>query len=180
MGFLGIFLLLSSCNPGNVTQTANLRAQIENLLQLHSYEYRYREILYLGDQRTLLGFIPTRDRQFLFRVDFLVSAGVDLTRGYTLSSGPGNKMTLVLPSPEILSVDAQEETLYQYVNQTFGGDLRILEIGDLLELASQSISQDSIERGILHQAKQEAESLVRSFFLSLGIDEVVLEWAPHG
>ena len=130
----------------------------------------------------MLGIIPTRDRQFLFRVDFRVSAGVDLSRGYRLEPVPGRPgvYLIELPQPEILLVDALEDTIHQYVNQTFGGQLRITELGDLLTLARESIIQDSIDRGILHRARTEAEVLIRSLFHSLEIGEVEFRWRTHG
>lgn len=182
--FLAILFLASfiGCNNQPARTTASVRSQLETLLQLHSYEYLYREILYLGERQTVLGIIPTRDRQFLFRVDFRVSAGVDLTRGYRLEQVSGRPGTylLELPQPEILLVDALEDTIHQYVNQTFGGQLRITELGDLLTLARDSITQDSLDRGILQRARTEAEVLIRSLFHSLGIGEVEFRWRTHG
>lgn len=181
---LGIPVLatFSGCTNRPVQSTASVRNQLETLLQLHSYEFLYREILYLGERQTVLGIIPTRDRQFLFRVDFRVSAGVDLSRGYELVpvSGRQGFYLLELPQPEILLVDALEDTIYQYVNQTFGGQLRITELGDLLTLARDSITQDSLDRGILQRARTEAEVLIRSLFHSLGIGEVEFRWRTHG
>ncbi len=187
--FSGIFLsgllilipgIVLSCSQSSDLSTTALRSQMTALMRLHSYEYLYREILYLGDRQTLLGFIPTRDRQFLFRVDFLVSAGVDLQdEGFSLErtgTTTDPVILLELPQPRIFTVDALEHTIHQYVNQTFGGELRFLEMSDLLTLAAQSIEADALRRGILDQARAEAEILIRSFFASLGYRNVRIAW----
>ena len=169
-------LLLFACEPSISQKESLVRDQLESVLELHSYEYLYREILYFGEQETVLGFIPTRDRRFLFRVDFRVSAGVDLSEGFEIDSSNSSQIHIRLPEPEILSIDAQESSIRQYLNQSFGGELQYLEISDLLEQARESLAEDATRRGILAEAKREAEALVRTLLSGLGIQNLSISW----
>src|SRR6056297_710564 len=101
---------------------AKIERQIKAVLELPTYEYVYRDIIYIADQARFLGF-RHRDKQLLFAVDVHLQAGIDLKRGFTVNSSDPHNLSISLPAPEILSIDADENTITQYFKKEFGGEI---------------------------------------------------------
>jgi hypothetical protein len=149
------------------------------MAELRSYEYIYREILYLGEQERFLGVFPTKDRRFLFSINLHVTAGVNLAQAAPVLIENDTTLILTLPSPQILSIDAKEDTIRQYFAKEFGGQLQLLELGDLLDQAKRSIRADALSRGVLQQARAEAEDLLTGLGRSLGFSSIRFIWQPN-
>ncbi len=178
---LVLVLSLSSCdfveNSSRLKPTA-VERQIKAVLELPTYEYVYRDIIYISDQAEFLG-IRHRDKQLLFAVDVHLQAGIDLTKGVTVkpaASRPGEPrgLSITLPTPEILVIDADETSITQYFKKEFGGEISRLEYYDEISNSKAQIRRDALERGILTQASENAASVVRSLLQSQGIERVVI------
>lgn len=178
---LVLVLSFSSCHfvedSSRLKPTA-VERQIKAVLELPTYEYVYRDIIYIADQAEFLGF-RHKDKQLLFAVDVHLQAGIDLTKGVTVKpagSRPGGTQSLsvTLPAPEILVIDADETSITQYFKKEFGGEIGRLEYYDEISNSKEQIRHDALERGILTQASENAASLVRSLLQSQGIEEVVV------
>lgn len=167
---------LAGCTAETQINLAQVRGQAVSLLNLRSYRAYYHEILYFEEKQTVLGFISTRDRKFLFGMDFVLTAGPRIGESFKVSRGDAGAIVFTLPYPEILSIDGREETIRQYINQTYGGDLTYLEIGDLVDAARKKIAADAISRGILSKAAAETERLLGLLSASLGWDKTEYVW----
>lgn len=172
---LWAMFLLNACSVDPAVQLNRIESRLTTMAELRSYEYIYREILYFGEQERFLGFIPTKNRQFLFSVNLHVSAGVDLTQARVRLDSQDNP-ELLLPEPRILSIDAQEDSLRQYFSQDLGGGLQLLELSDLLDQAKESIQADAVSRGILNQARAEAQDILSGLGRSLGFEHIQITW----
>lgn len=147
---------------------------MRDLLQLHTYEHIYRDVVYFGEERSFL-FIQTVDRQLLFAVNIVVRAGLDLRSGVTVTreaDEPG-RAYVVLPEAQILRIDADEQSIEQFYVREQGGRIGVLEFSDQLEAVKARIREDAIERGILIKAQLNAERVVRNFLELAGFEEVV-------
>lgn len=178
-----IVLSLSSCHfveSSSRPKSTAVERQIKAVLELPSYEYVYRDIIYIADQAEFLGF-HHRDKQLLFAVDVHLQAGLDLTKGVTVKPAetlPGGSrgLSITLPAPEILVIDADETSITQYFKKEFGGEIGRLEYYDEISQSKKQIRRDAIERGVLTQARENAASVVRSLLQSQGFDRVVVRF----
>lgn len=148
--------------------------QLESLLELHTYEHIYRDLVYFGEERSFL-FIKTVDRAVLFSIDIRVRAGIDLTKGVTLTADrfDPERIYVRLPPPGILAVDADESSIEEYFIREQGGRIGLLEITDQLDDAKGRVAREAAERGILDQADANARRIVTGFLSMAGFREVV-------
>ena len=170
---LGV-LLLAGCGPVDRAGMVRMERRVESLLELHTYEHRYRNLVYFGEERSFL-FIKTVDRAVLFSVDIRVRAGVDLSEGVELTADrfAADRIYVRLPAARILSVDADESTIAEYFIREQGGRIGLLELSDQLGEVKSRAADEAVDRGILDLADANARRIVRGFLNLAGFREVV-------
>lgn len=107
-----------------------------------------------------------------------VEAGVDLSElGKDDVKVRGERVTIRLPEPEILSTSLDEGKTRVYDRDY--GPLNLRPDDSLVEraraAAEQKVEQAARENGILDTAEQNAESSIRAFVTTLGFEEVRFE-----
>jgi len=153
----------------------DVERQIRSVLELPSYEYLYRDIIYIAEQAQFLGF-RHKDTQLLFAVDVRLQAGVDLQKGVQVTPISARGLSISLPAAEILLIDADENTITQYFKKEFGGQIERLAYYDEISLSKERIRTDAIDRGVLTQAQSNAASVLRSLLQSQGFSPVEVEF----
>lgn len=161
----------------------NVERQIRSVLELPSYEYLYRDIIYIADQAQFLGF-RHKDTQLLFAVDVRLQAGIDLQKGIQVtpisaggsSGGSAGGLSVSLPPAEILLIDADENSITQYFKKEFGGQIERLAYYDEISRSKERIRTDAIDRGVLTQAQSNAASVLRSLLQSQGFSPVEVKF----
>lgn len=154
---------------------AEVERHIKAILELPTYEYVYRDIIYIADQAEFLGF-RHKDKQLLFSVNVHLQAGIDLKKGVRVSQTGSQGLTISLPAPEILIIDADENSITQYFKKEFGGAISRLEYYDEISQSKTNIRRDALERGILIQARENAAAVVRSLLQNRGITPVHIQF----
>lgn len=169
-----LFASMMACTPVSETQLIALEDQIESILELHTFEHLYRDLVYFGEERSFL-FIQTMNRAVLFGIDITVTAGIDLSEGLSIrpDRDERDRLYVRLPPARILSVDADESSIREYFIREQGGRIGLLEISDQLEAVKAATADDAIERGILTQAEQNGQTMVREFLRLAGFDDVI-------
>ena len=160
---------------------ARISAKVGRLLSMPAVEHEYRDIIYIDSEKSFF-FIPTASKRLLFSVNIRVQAGIDLTRGYELipRPGKGGAITVRLPPSEILLVDADEESIYQYFVREKRDRIRLLEFGDEIRRLKDRVRSDAEQRGILVQADENVRKLIGNFLKIQGFDEVTFETLTAG
>lgn len=148
---------------------ALIERSVQSILELPTYEHIYHNIIYIGEEARFL-WIKHLDKRLLFSIDITVQAGIDLTKGITVSPTPSGGMRIGLPPPEILLVDADESSIRQYISREFGGRFSRLEFYDEIDHSKKQTVQDALESGILDISAARAHTLVKNLLSSLGID----------
>lgn len=153
--------------------------RVQQLLQLETTVYRYRDVVYVGEQRTVLG-IRTVDRSVLVGVDIEVVAGIpDLDRIQLVPIRGSRRGVLVrMPEPAILRSDADERSVREYVSVNRGGPVSPLVVGDEIDAAKRALEADARERGVLEDARVAAERAVESLLTLLGYEFVEFQPLP--
>lgn len=166
--------ILSACNPVSETDLIALEEKVESILELHTFEHIYRDLVYFGEERRLLG-ITTMNRAVLFSIDIRVTAGMDLSDGMQITADRTNRERLYvrLPPAEILAVDADESSINEYFIRERGGRIGFLELSDQLEAVKERTAEDAIERGILNEAEANGRTVIREFLRLAGFPEVI-------
>lgn len=185
-GVLSILLTLSLLGLTGCTATSGspeglpLEQRITSLLELHTVEFVYRDIVYFGEQESFLGIFRTRDQQLLFAVRLRVQAGVDLTNGVEVLRDPKNPTVAVvrIPAPEVLMVDADESSIEQFFVRERGGSIEWDQVSSEMESVKERAKADAIEKGILIRAEKNAVELVSEVLAVAGFEEVTVQVRP--
>jgi hypothetical protein len=176
VGLLAVLVLVfvGGCLPVSRTELVRMENRIDSLLELHTYEHIYRDLVYFGEEKSFL-FIKTVDRALLFSVNIRVRAGIDFAQGVTLTADrrSPDRIYVRLPEPRVLGVDADESSIQEYFIREQGGRIGLLEISDQLDEAKRRTEEEAIERGILEQADANAREIIRGFLSMAGFEEVV-------
>lgn len=173
-------LLLSCTLRRSVPEELPLERRVSSLLELHTVEYVYRDVVYFGEQESFLGIFRTRDQQLLFAVHLRVQAGVDLTKGVEVLRDrrqPG-LVIVRIPAPEILLVDADEGSIEQFFVRERGGSIRWDQVSAEMEGVKARVKEDALEKGILARAEENAVQLIREVMAVAGYDDVRVQIRP--
>lgn len=170
----------TSCSPVQDATTVRVEEQVRTLLELNTYEHIYRDLVYFGEERTFLNLIRTMDRAVLFSIDIRVVAGIDLNEGLRITRDrlAAERVYVRLPQASILSVDADEQSITEYFIRERGGRIGLLELSGQLDEVKERTVAEAIERGILTDARENAEQIITSFLEMAGFEEV--EFAAPG
>jgi hypothetical protein len=178
------FILLSGCDQRHPASQEispqQLGRKVEGLLELSTYEYIYRDIVYIGEEARFLG-IKHLDKRVLFSVDFRITAGFNLSEG-NLRVLPltGGGVRLELPEPQILTADAREESIRQYFVKEFGGRVSRLEYYDRIDEHKQEAVESAVSDGILERAGDNARTILKNTLLNLGLERVFIVFGTPG
>jgi hypothetical protein len=155
------------------------RARIERLQSLVTTRYRYRDIVFFERETRLLG-IPSGSQEILFAVEMEIHAGVNLGRGFTVEMDPADpaRVYITLPAAEVLRVDADEESINQYLIRERLSRIDWLDVADELEAAKERNRQDAVERGILQRAEVQTRSVVAGLARAAGFRAAEVRFRP--
>lgn len=159
---------------GPVTITA-----IRNLAQLTTVETVQYTIVEKGTDEGWLAW-ARGDSLRMFAVA-RIGAGVDLanlTAG-DISVGEDGVVEMTVPAATIQYVDPDEDS-----TQVLERDVGIFTSGDpglesdVRRIADEVLVENAIEEGILDRAEENAQSVLTDFLLSLGYQDVVIDFLP--
>jgi hypothetical protein len=169
--FTFIIVLLISCTNKNELPT-NLDTEIRNITEISSYRHLYRDIVYLKEKKTVIG-IPVVDKSVLFSVNIEVTAGIKVnTAEYSISE---ETIIVKLPPAQIISIDADEQSIQQYFIKEKGSKIDILSCYAEIAAQKDKIAKDAVSKGILVNAETNAKMILTEFLQSAGFREVLFE-----
>ncbi|MFP4376361.1 MAG: DUF4230 domain-containing protein [Spirochaetales bacterium] len=154
-------------------QTIELEEQVRSLLQLATYEFVYRDLVYFGEERSFL-FLKTVDKAVLFSIDITVRAGVDLSSEFRIlrDRWAPDRLYVQMPAAEVLSVDADETSIDEYFIRERGGRIELADLNQQLDQAKELVSEDAIERDILGKAQENAQAAIEQFLRLAGFAQI--------
>lgn len=165
--FIASITVLSKINTTK-RENAIVLNKIEQLQQLVTAKQIYREVIYSKETGDFL-WIPLKNKEFLFALDYTITAGINVSKGYSVRENNGYK-TITLPRAEIISIDADDTTIKEYfVKQRFS----TLTRDDYFQLITDSkqtiLLGDSIE-SLLLESEENARILLLSLLQIANID----------
>jgi len=177
--------LFFSCSDSKIDLTS-LHNKIENILQLETAEYVYRDLMYKELGSSFIG-ITTRDTRLLAELKIRVVAGVDAKEGIQLSriKNEQNEETVrvSLAPAKILFVDADEDSIHQFMLKEYGfadqGRISLLEFTDQLKENKEAAQKDAVNRGILQKAENNAKILLKNLLSAAGYPKAEIVFKTH-
>lgn len=163
-----LIVLLSCSNKKNDSYIHALR----EMQQLATAEYIVTKVVKADDNKTWYKF---GDRRILISCKATIKAGVDLTKlGDNDISRSNNKLSILLPAPQILSLNLSPEDIKVEHEEVsfFREKFTNSERDALLTQAEKQIREQADSLGVLNTAKENTVVFIRSFFHNAGIKEV--------
>lgn len=148
--------------------------RIRNLEELVTARQIYRNVIYTEIKENLIV-----DKRALFTIDYIVTAGVDLSSGVRILA-ESNSIKVLYPRPEIFSVDADESSIDEYFSLQRFGKLKQSDYLNILYDEKIRIEEDALNGGILDRADKNLRSLIRSLLKKGGIEEILFEPVRSG
>jgi hypothetical protein len=153
---------------------------VRDLARLESAAYHIEKVIELTDGQTkLFGLVEAKDAILLVAVGE-VTAGVDLEKVTAEDIQVDNlhkKVRLVLPAPEVFSValDNDKTHVHQRTTDTLATRNEQLEAMARRE-AEAAMRKAATDGGVLTRARANAERTLRALLVSLGFEQIEIEW----
>ncbi len=167
---LSITLLISLNIERHKKEQKVVLNKIEQLQQLVTAKQIYREVIYSKETKDFL-WIPLKNKEFLFALDYTITAGIDISKGFKVEDRDGYKL-ITLPRAEIFSIDADDTSIKEYfIKQRFSK----LNRDDYFQLIKESklsiLSGNSIDV-LLNESEENAKELLKSL---LQVSDIIVE-----
>jgi hypothetical protein len=162
-----------------LSEATVIRQQVEELGNLVTTEYEYRDVVHFGEETRVLG-IRTGTQEILFSVDIIVTAGIDLTGGVVLDrvDRRNREIFVTVPEPKILRVSADERSIDQYFAREGFRGIDWLDAADEVEHAKARNREDAIARGILDRSRVQGTAILSAVLRRGGYDRVHIRYRP--
>jgi hypothetical protein len=163
-----------------VANTAALLTAVRDMSRLESVSFHIEKVIDLKDrQLRMRGMVHAEDSILLVAAGDVV-AGIDLSKlrdGDVTVISTSSEVRLLLPPPEILSVQLDSKHTYVHSRKT---DLLARPSIDIETRARMHAEDDirsaALEAGILERARQNTGHTLGALVRSLGYDHVAISW----
>ena len=160
-----------------------LKLGLENIGELATQVGYYTNVQVISSSREVFGIdVPFTQNKYVFSYDGIVKAGIDFEQVKVDVNELQKRITVSMPEVRVLSNEIDEESLEVYdETKNIFNPLKLDDVNlSLIELKQQS-EATSIENGLLENARDNAELLIRGFLegsFDLQKYEIVFE-PPH-
>ena len=146
-----------------------LEQRLRKIRRLGTVRQIYRSVIYFEEKNFWRG-----GKMVLFTVEHGITAGIDLSEGFTLGKRIDGSVEVKLPPARILSVDADEGSIHQMLLREglFNNPVRIGDYMPSVIAQGEVTREAALEEGILHLAERSARSAITRILGLGGIDDV--------
>ncbi len=151
----GVFLIIGGKEP--VSHTDVMEQRLRELRQLKTVSQTYRSVIYVEEKNFWRG-----NKQVLFTLEYLVTAGVDFSKGLEIRELPDDVIQVRMPPAEIFSSDADETSINQMFlrEQTLLNPVRMGDYMPQVIAQGEANRQAALDNGILSHAEAKARLAV--------------------
>lgn len=140
--------------------------RIRNLEEIVTARQIYRNVIYTEIKENLIV-----DKRSLFTIEYIVSAGVDLSTGVTISVSD-NAVHISYSYPQVLGIDADESSIDEYFSLQRFGKLKQSDYLNIIYDEKERIEADSLNGGLLERADKNLQNLISGILKDSGINKV--------
>lgn len=151
----------------------NVEEQVMKLLDLSTIQYNYTNVVAYKDNKKVKDMsIPFTSKGFLIKYNGYIKAGVDLSTAEVNVKDQKN-IEVTLDKPTIFDNVINEEDTYIYdEKESLFNQLKIQDLYDVLVEEKENMEKEVKEKGILKEAQENAEEILRSFLTSMGFENI--------
>ena len=182
--FQGLMLMVQPPEPEHTVDVRSVVVrQIRGASELTTAVFAMEAVVPTSSNRTLVGYVIGKTN-LLYLAYGEVRAGVDLSElsESQVQTTDDGGIQVLLPSPRILDakIDVSHSKVYDYDRGFLGlGPDTAPELQDLAqEEALRKITSAACEEGILNEANQRAELVVKQLLSTAGYEDVSVETQP--
>ena len=141
----------------SVSRTDVMEHRLKDLRELKTVSQTYRSVIFVEEKNFWRG-----NKQVLFTLEYVVTAGVDFSKGLEIRELPDGVIQVRLPGAGILSSDADETTIRQMFlkEQALLNPVRMGDYMPQIILQGEANRQAALDGGILKLAEANARMAV--------------------
>lgn len=151
-----------------------IQQQLQQLWELSTVKYSYSGACNFSSQKMLNELkIPFSTKFFIFTYDGYLKAGIDLSTADV--SIEGTTATITLTGPEVFDNVILEDTV-SVIDQS-NNVINTIKVEDVMRVLSsekEKMKTRAINNGVLDQAKQNAELIIKVIAAELGLEAVII------
>ncbi|WP_159436081.1 DUF4230 domain-containing protein [Anaerosalibacter sp. Marseille-P3206] len=157
--------------------SSNVEEQVVKLLDLSTVKYNYTNVVAYKDNKKLKDMsIPFTSKGFLIKYNGYIKAGVDLST-LKVDVKDNKSVEIILDKATILDNVINEEDTYIYdERESLFNQLKIQDLYDVLVKEKENMAKEVIDKGILNEAEENAEELLRTFLISMGFENIKINF----
>lgn len=158
-GFFGMKALLSS-------ESKTTKIGFENIGELATQSAYCTQVNVTDASREFNGVtIPFTQSKYVYSYDFVIKAGFDF--GEIEWEKKGNTIEVRLPEAKILSNEIDLDSFQVYVeDESIFRQITLEENNEALETLKQDAQDNAVANGLLDNARENAQTILRGFFAS--------------
>ncbi len=158
-GFFGMKALLSS-------ESKTTKIGFENIGELATQSAYCTQVNVTDASREFNGVtIPFTQSKYVYSYDFVIKAGFDF--GEIEWEKKGNTIEVRLPEAKILSNEIDLDSFQVYVeDESIFRQITLEENNEALEALKQDAQDNAVANGLLDNARENAQTILRGFFAS--------------
>ena len=158
-GFFGMKALLSS-------ESKTTKIGFENIGELATQSAYCTQVNVTDASREFNGVtIPFTQSKYVYSYDFVIKAGFEF--GEIEGEKKGNTIEVRLPEAKILSNEIDLDSFQVYVeDESIFRQITLEENNEALETLKQDAQDNAVANGLLDNARENAQTILRGFFAS--------------
>ncbi len=139
-----------------------IRENLKDVGVLTTEEYYFTEVISYSSVKKLWKIeLGITESSYLISYDGVVTAGIDITAVDVQKDDEQKRILVILPEPEILSVDIDPESFQLYSEKEgLGNPVSVTDYNQSLVEMERTARQKAADRGILTRASENAQKLV--------------------
>ena len=162
VAWLGIKLFYQ---PEETIKSNTVEIQLRDIGELATQCAYFKNLQVIQDSREIFGITrPGTQKKYIYTYDGTVKAGIDFSKVAAQTDEEAGLITLTAPAPYILDVivDPNSFELYHETENMFN-TLKIADRAEAMKQLDETIRRTAVEKGILEEARRNAERLLYAF-----------------
>lgn len=155
-------------NKRRIIEEEIVYSKILQMQELATAKQIYKEIIYSQTTGDFL-WLPVSKKEFLISLDYSVTAGIDINKGYRITRKRGF-ILITLPKGEILSIDALDTSIKQYFVKERFSSINKEDYFRPINESKKSILEGEEVKNLIIQCEENAAHILISLLKLTGIN----------
>lgn len=155
-----------------VILSENIEQQVKKIAEVSTIKYNYTDVVSYENSKQFSGLdIPFTNKRFIVKYNGYIKAGVDFED--IKIKVEGNNVEVIMPKAKILdNVIIEEDVAFFDEKNGLFNKLNYDELYDVLIVEKEKTQKEVISEGILEEAEENAEDLIKILLEDLGVENV--------